>query len=237
MENKREHSTNHAIPKTSKEIIVNSLTELFADDEFGFDMFIMMKTVEPSMKHFAFYEGPTGREHDFKLKVQNSIVKSIRDLFLDEEAEYAMAEEAGGNQNIFYIIKQNDDYKPFELLNTPEKQMGPFFMDDRDKADAILFRFRRGVHSIWAYQYILPATIPNKKNQHFFARILDTEQTDCFVEMPEQLFVITRKVDLLIMDDKIITKDIGLMQRHFGFNDFIKASAKKRCLIFQISVW
>ena len=49
MENKREHSTNHAIPKTSKEIIVNSLTELFADDEFGFDMFIMMKTVEPSM--------------------------------------------------------------------------------------------------------------------------------------------------------------------------------------------
>ena len=58
MENKREHSTNHAIPKTSKEIIVNSLTELFADDEFGFDMFIMMKTVEPSMKHFAFYEGP-----------------------------------------------------------------------------------------------------------------------------------------------------------------------------------
>ena len=100
------------------------------------------------MKHFAFYEGPTGREHDFKLKVQNSIVKSIRDLFLDEEAEYAMAEQAGGNQNIFYIIKQNDDYKPFELLNTPEKQMGPFFMDDRDKADAILFRFRRGVHSI-----------------------------------------------------------------------------------------
>ena len=105
--------------------------------------------------------------------------------------------------------------------------MGPFCMDDRDKADAILFRFRRGLHSIWAYQYILPATIPNKKNQHFFARILDTEQTDCFVEMPEQLFVITRKVDLLIIGDTIVTKDIGLMQRHFGFNDFIKASAKK----------
>ena len=101
MENKREHSTNHATTKTPKEIIVNSLTELFADDEFGFDMFIMMKTGEPPMKHFAFYEGPTGREHDFKLKVQNSIVKSIRELYLDDEAEYAMAEQAGGNQNIF----------------------------------------------------------------------------------------------------------------------------------------
>ena len=50
-----------------------------------------------------------------------------------------------------------------------------------------------GAFTASAYQYILPATIPNKKNQHFFARILDTEQTDCFVEMPEQLFVITRK--------------------------------------------
>lgn len=58
MENKREHSTNHATPKTPKEIIVNSLTELFADDEFGFDMFIMMKTGDPPMKHFAFYVDP-----------------------------------------------------------------------------------------------------------------------------------------------------------------------------------
>ena len=230
MENQREHREHgkkDVAEKTSKEIIVNSLAELFADDEFGFDMFIMMKTRNPPIKHFTFYEGPTGRENDFKHKVQNSIVKSIRELYLDDEAEYAMAEQAGGNQNIFYIIKQDDDYKPFELLNTPEEQMGPFCMDARDKADAILFRFRRGLHSIWAYQYILPATIPNKKNQHFFARILDTEQTDCFVEMPEQLFVITRKVDLLIIGDTIVTKDIGLMQRHFGFNDFIKASAKK----------
>ena len=127
----------------------------------------------------------------------------------------------------------------FELLNTPEKQMGPFFMDDRDKADAILFRFRRGVHSIWAYQYILPATIPNKKKPALFARILDTRnRLIVFVEMPEQLFVITRKVDLLVMDDKIITKDIGLMQRHFGFNELHQGiSQKKRCLIFQISVW
>ena len=53
------------------------------------------------MKHFAFYEGPTGREHDFKLKVQNSIVKSIRELFLDEEAEYAMAEQAGAIRIFF----------------------------------------------------------------------------------------------------------------------------------------
>lgn len=130
MENQREHGKKDVAEKTSKEITVNSLAELFADDEFGFEMFIMMKTGNPPIKHFTFYEGPTGRENDFKHKVQNSIVKSIRELYLDDEAEYAMAEQAGGNQNIFYIIKQDDDYKPFELLNIQEEQMGPFCMDD-----------------------------------------------------------------------------------------------------------
>ena len=78
MENKREHSTNDAIPKTPKEIIVNSLTELFADDEFGFEMFIMTKTGNPPIKHFTFYEGPTGRENDFKHKVQMYLQKELK---------------------------------------------------------------------------------------------------------------------------------------------------------------
>lgn len=65
MENQREHREHgkkDVAEKTSKEIIVNSLAELFADDEFGFDMFIMMKTRNPPIKHFTFYEGlPAGK--------------------------------------------------------------------------------------------------------------------------------------------------------------------------------
>ena len=55
MENQREHREHgkkDVAEKTSKEIIVNSLAELFADDEFGFDMFIMMKTRNPPIKPF-----------------------------------------------------------------------------------------------------------------------------------------------------------------------------------------
>ena len=105
MENQREHGKKDVAEKTSKEITVNSLAELFADDEFGFEMFIMMKTGNPPIKHYTFYEGPTGRENDFKHKVQNSIVKSIRELCLDDEAEYAMAEQAGGQSEYFLYHK------------------------------------------------------------------------------------------------------------------------------------
>ena len=41
MENQREHGKKDVAEKTSKEITVNSLAELFADDEFGFEMFII----------------------------------------------------------------------------------------------------------------------------------------------------------------------------------------------------
>ena len=56
MENQREHGKKDVAEKTSKEITVNSLAELFADDEFGFEMFIMTKTGNPPIKHFTFYD-------------------------------------------------------------------------------------------------------------------------------------------------------------------------------------
>ena len=81
MENQREHREHgkkDVAEKTSKEITVNSLAELFADDEFGFEMFIMTKTGNPPIKHFTFYEGPTGRENDFKHKVQMYLQKELK---------------------------------------------------------------------------------------------------------------------------------------------------------------
>ena len=78
MENQREHGKKDVAEKTSKEITVNSLAELFADDEFGFEMFIMTKTGNRPIKHFTFYEGPTGRENDFKHKVQMYLQKELK---------------------------------------------------------------------------------------------------------------------------------------------------------------
>ena len=214
------------LKKTLKGIVTVKLDNMFADAEFGFDVFIIMKDGEPAIKRFLFYEGKTGKENDFKSKIQDSIVESIRERFLTNEAEYAMAENIADNQNKFYIIEQSDAYRPFEVLNTPEEVMGSFHIEKTDNADAVLFRFRREEDVIWAYQSIVPTTIPNKKKQHFLARILSTEYDDQFIEMPDQLFTITQKVNLLIIGDKIVTKDIALMQRHFGFESFIRSAAR-----------
>lgn len=227
MDNQREEILEEIADNNSEEIVANTITEMFLDVEFGFDVFIIMKNDELEIKRFLFYEGQTDREDGFKRRIQNSIVESIQNMFLDQSAEFTMVENIANDQNKFYIIQQDESYRPFENLSTPEDEINNFSMDESCDADAILFRFRRGENSFWAYQQIAPAAIPNKKKQNFLVKILSTEHTDQFVEMSDQLFTITRKINLLIIGDKIVTKDISLMQRHFGFENFIRTSAHK----------
>ena len=202
--------------------VINTLNEFFHDNEIGFDVFITMKASESYMKRFLFYEQETD---NFKEKIEKSIVQAIKDKFLAETAEYAMAENIADNQNKFYIIEQSEKYKPFDFLNESEENMKAFSVTERDNADAIVFRFRRNGRSIWAYQYIYSANVPNKKNENFLAKIFSTEQYDRFVEMDDVLFPITKKINLLVIGDYIISGDTSLLQRHFGFDTFIRNSA------------
>ncbi|MEG0962277.1 MAG: DUF4868 domain-containing protein [Lachnospiraceae bacterium] len=226
MDNQREIQEEIA-DNNSEDFVTNAITEMFSDEEFGFDVFIKMKNDESAIKRFLFYEEQVEREAGFKRRIQNSIVESIQTMFLTESAEFTMVENIANNQDKFYIIQQDESYRPFEILSTPVEDINNFTMDESAEADAIVFRFRRGKSSFWAYQQIAPAAVPNKKKQNFLIKILSTEQTDQFVEMSDQLFTITRKVNLLVIGDKIVTKDISLMQRHFGFEDFVRASARK----------
>lgn len=212
----------NVIEQDPRGFVTATLNQMFQDGERGFDVFIIMKTENSIIKHFLFYEGD---EQNFKKKIEDSIVETIKEKFLTEDDEYAMAENVADNQNKYYLIKQNDEYNPLEILSNPEENMETFSVLERDDADAIIFRFRRNGKTIWAYQYIAPTNIPNKKRESFLAKVFTTEHQDKFVEMDDPLFPITKKINLLVIDDYIITKDTSLMQRHFGFNKFISAAA------------
>ncbi len=199
-----------------------ALNQMFRDEERGFEVFIIMKAEDSTMKRFLFYEHG---ERDFKKKIEKSIAGVIKEKFLAADAEYVMAENVADNQNKFYLIKQSAEYNPFEILSISEENIGAFSVLERDNADAIVFRFRRDGKTIWAYQYIAPTNIPNKKQENFLAKVFATEHKDRFIEMDEPLFPITKIINLLVFDDYIITKDTSLMQRHFNFNEFISATA------------
>lgn len=213
------------IEQSPKRFVSETLNSMFQDNERGFDVFIIMKD-DSGIKRFMFQESEDDSQN-FKIKIENSIAEAINDKFLPEGVEFDMAENIADNQHKFYVIKQNDQYWPFKILNTPEDTIEPFSVTERDNAEAIIFRFRRDGKSIWAYQYIAPTNIPNKKKENFLAKVFTTENVDRFVEMNDLLFPITKKVNLLVIDEYIITNDTTLMQRHFKFNEFINAAAVK----------
>ncbi len=212
------------IEQNPQGFVTAALNQMFQDEERGFDVFIIMKAEDSIVKHFLFYEHG---EQSFKKRIEDSISATVKEKFLAEDAEYAMAENVADNQNKFYLIKQSHEYNPFEFLSIPEENIVAFSVLERDSAEAIIFRFRRDGKTIWAYQYIASVNIPNKKKENFLAKVYATEHQDRFVEMDELLFPITKKINLLVIDDYIITKDTSLMQRHFKFNEFISATAGK----------
>jgi hypothetical protein len=211
-----------------KERITTAIKEML-DADYGLDIYISMKNDDQQIKRFILDEGQPGKMNGFKIRIRESIAAAIRSKYLAEECQYADGYALANEQNRFYVIKQNDEYEPFVYLNIPDDHLTNFSLDDKNNADAILFKFtlqRNGnIKTLWAYQKIQPASIPNKKKKYFQMVAKSHEHTDIFTELTDQMFIITQKIDLLILGDEIITNEIGLMERHFNFETFVRTSA------------
>lgn len=212
--------------KMPKNRIVSSISNIFQDSEYGFETFVLMKD-DNTLKRLVLYEGrPQGlaasNAESFKAQVQNTIAEFIESEYLDSEAEYEPAENIADNQNKFYVIEQTDEYSPFDTLSVPIDDIETFSMRDRDSAQGIVFMFKRGNLKMWAYQHLFAVAVPNKSKKSW----LSIQETEVFQEMTLPLFPIAKKVNLIIIGQEIITKDISLLQRQFRFETFIRNSAQ-----------
>lgn len=205
---------------------VNLVNNMFRDNEYGFEAFVLMKN-DNNLKRLVLYEGTPSTLNEqnlsnFKEEINTSITDYIKTEYVEREIEYEPVENIADNQNKFYIISQTEDYYPFDMLNTSIDNTQTFKMRDRDNAKGILFMFRRGSVKIWGYQHIYAVTIPNKSRKSW----LSVQQVETFKEMELPLFPIAKKVHLLIIGQEIITKNISLMQHQFRFETFIRSSAE-----------
>lgn len=199
------------------------------ENDCGFDIYVAMKN-EELIKRLVLGESKPQESGGFKNKIRRSIVDTVKSTFLSDESVYFEGENLADEKNGFYVIQQDDNYNPFEFLTIPDDQITAFRLDDKDQADAILFKFmiqRKGEAKIlWAYQKIQPVSIPNKKEKHFQI-IANKDRPDVFEEDTSQMFMITKSVDLLVIGSRIITDKISFMERHFALEVFVRASARK----------
>ena len=209
----------------TKEEITAALREMFADDNVAFEVVVVRKDGQPPQR-LVLYEGDMSavkKENrvNFKKQVQDILVQYMQETFLAETAVYESAAYIADNQDVYYMIKQDEGYRPFSILPSRIDTLKTFSVADRDQAKGLAFRFKRKEKVIWGYQQIYEVKIPNKASKGW----LTVGKDDVFREMAEPLFPIEKKIDILIIEDEIITKNIRMMQRSFGFETFIRKAA------------
>lgn len=235
------------ITELNGESIVQTISTIFNDDKNNkpaFDPYIWItnKSNENNqnsdsnsvLKKLVLFEGAPDEGDNlnvnFKGKLKSKITEFIINKYRNntEDAikdKYDTIENIADNQNKFYIIPQTDEYRPFKILNTAIKdddrnKLEDYRADDITSAKGIFFRYKRKGKTLWAFQHFWPTSISNRKEIFHFI-----PQDGIFVELKKPILAISHKVDLLIIDDQIITDDINLLQQRYGFQNYIRKSA------------
>ena len=206
---------------------VENIKELFQKvtqnrNQCGFEAYIVTKT-EPKLRKMVLSE----KEDNYKKKVRDHILAVIKETYLNEEAEFSEGINISDNQRKNYIITQDEGYHPFDFLQDNISNASQFIFDQIDDVLGIAFWFRNDNKEFWAYQHSWSTMVPNKKKNNLLARVMRYEKYDCFEEQKDPLLTIASRVDLLVIDNRIITSNISLLQKCFGFQEFIVASANK----------
>ena len=78
----------------------------------------------------------------------------LRDTFLEEGTKLEAVENIDNNQNVFYEISQNDEYRPFAFLDTFNTVTESYSEGNIDQLMGFLFRFNVNDNAFWLYQQI-----------------------------------------------------------------------------------
>lgn len=194
-------------------------------NECGFAAYIVAKT-EPRLRKMILDEGKINSSN-YKHMVRDAILNVLSEKYLNDEVECVSGENIADNQRKYYMIPQSEKYRPFDYLKLQGPDIPEFKFDQIDDAAGIIFWFRIEENEFWVYQHLWSIMVPNKKKMNLLSRLQKYENHDYFIEQKEPLITIACKADVLIMQGCIITSNIGLMQKSFGFRDFIVATADK----------
>ena len=187
----------------------------------GFEVYVVTKS-EPYLKKMNFYEG---KPDNFKIKLKEMVLQILAEKYGTDDAKYVTINRLADEQKKFYIIKTGNEYNPFSFLN--DFKTVSFSVKDINDATGIIFMLRCDQKLIWAYQHLWSIRIPNKSKKNCLARIISANESDIFEEFTEPLITIAKNIDLLILDEFIITDNYKLLENNFSFQDYIRKSAKE----------
>lgn len=190
----------------------------------GLEAFVVKKNA-PKLKRMSLSEECNEQGKNFRTILKEVFANLLNEQYLSPEAEYADGRQVADNQHKNLIFVQGESFRPFSYLN--EEIEREFVSEDLDEASGLVFRLRKGENTVWLYQHLWSIMVPNKKKTNLMARLMKFENQVVFSEQSESLLTIANKIDILIMGDFLITSNVTLLQKYFGFQDYIYQSAQR----------
>lgn len=146
----------------------------------------------------------------------------INCTYLADDAEFDTSENIADNKKEFYEISLIENYRPFIFLDDAEKRTEYYSESDRNKLSGFLFRINLNDKYFWVYQHIYSVSrIDRSKN------VIALFVGDTYDEIDSDIVQIDSRADVIIFSSSVVTAKMDLMQRFFGFEQYIRAGAQK----------
>lgn len=203
---------------TKEELIIKIRNIIDSDTGYGFEMYACLKVKDHIECAPFILEDKDGKS--FKDALGERISECISDMFLSNNIDLKQSDDIHDNTKSYYEIVQDDTYNPFGfILSTREKA---YCDDEKENLFGFLFKYNVNKKSFFVYQQVYPVTIPTKKKGVFVY-----SSSNVYKEFNKELLKIDYRIDILLIDNSIITEKINLLQSRFGFEQYIRHESHK----------
>ena len=79
--------------------IVTEIETMFCDEEYGFEVYALIKGDEKTLKRFAFYEKSKNNQDNFKDKIQKTIAEVVKRDYGVEASQYVSVDYVADDQH------------------------------------------------------------------------------------------------------------------------------------------
>ena len=156
-----------------------------------------------------------------EMRIRRLLASEIQRLYLSDEVELEPMENMADNTRVLYEVGQSDTFHPFAFLN--QAKTAPLYSPS-DHSDLLGFAIvtERNDARLWFYQQTY-AIAQVQRDRSVYA-VLNGK---VFTLLEKETLKIEERIDIAVIGDSLITSRIDVLQRQFGFSDYIRREAGK----------
>lgn len=186
------------------------------DTNCGVEIYVCLK----NDKQFFNIEKMVTR-NELKDRVRAIVLDVLREQYLDDDTEYGDISDAIDNKKMVYVLEQSEEYCPFSALGDNLDVISTFEEKNIERVLGFIFKINLNSKKIFAYQQAYVGSRLQAKN---VLRIMQKE--DVFQIVEKEMLKIDKRVELVIVDNTILVRNVKVLQDYFGFQLFVRNQAQ-----------